>query len=126
MRAVCAANAIRAKAVSNGAAGDASEKYENCSLTLGPCGRPGVNNNGEIVGWGLHGNVTRVIPGAETVEAVNARGVIAGLHADGARRSWAIWTGGRPQDVDGYVAGITDSGVAYGQRGWGAVVYRCG
>jgi hypothetical protein len=85
----------------------------------------GVNSNGEIVEWGLRGNITRVIPGAAAVEAVNARGVIAGLHVDGARRSWAIWTGGEPQDVDGYVVGITDSGVAYGQRGWDAVVYRC-
>lgn len=79
----------------------------------------------EIVEWNLNGEVTRVIPHAGTVEAVNAHGLVAGLHESGDRRSWAIWTDGAPQDIDGYVVGITDSGVAFGQRGWDAAIYTC-
>jgi hypothetical protein len=85
----------------------------------------GVNGAHQIIEWNLDGAVTRVIENATTVEAVNSNGVVAGLHAVGEKRSWAIWTDGEPQDVDGYVAGITDSGTAYGQRGWDAVIYTC-
>lgn len=80
---------------------------------------------GSIIEWNLAGKVTRVIPNGSSVEAVNASGVIAGLHDLGTRRSWALWTDGVPQDIDGFVVGITDSGVAYGSRGWDAAIYRC-
>lgn len=85
----------------------------------------GTNHAHQIIEWNLDGAVTRVLPGAVTVEAVNAHGLIAGLHVAGGKASWAIWTDGVPQDIDGYVVGITDSGIAYGQRGPAAVTYTC-
>ncbi|MEU0880572.1 hypothetical protein ABZ345_18365 [Lentzea sp. NPDC005914] len=81
----------------------------------------GAASDGKTVEWNLAGKVTRTFPGAGSATAVNSSGVFAtkhGLH-------WAIWTDGAPQDVDGYIAGITDSGVAYGNNDQGAVVYRC-
>ncbi|MEV6236955.1 hypothetical protein [Lentzea sp. NPDC051838] len=86
----------------------------------------GVGTGGNIVEWDLSGTVTRTIPGAVTVEAVNASGVIAGLHELGDTRRWAIWSDGGVQDLeDSYVEGITDAGVAYGRQGWDAAIFRC-
>ncbi len=82
---------------------------------------------GDIIEWNLDGKVTRVIEGgAQLVESVNATGLVAGRHDSGDHRSWAIWNEDGPQDLDnGYVAGFTASGVAYGSRGWDAAIYRC-
>ncbi|MDT7782880.1 MAG: hypothetical protein QOF58_1299 [Pseudonocardiales bacterium] len=87
----------------------------------------GAARGGDIIEWNLDGKVTRVIHGnAQSVYAVSATGLVAGLHEGPQRPSWAIWNEDGPQDLeDGFVEGFTDSGVAYGHRGWDAAIYRC-
>ncbi|MET9632598.1 hypothetical protein ABZX92_34605 [Lentzea sp. NPDC006480] len=83
---------------------------------------------GDLIEWNLQGKVTRVIDGgAGSIEAVNATGLIVASHEIGdGHPNWAIWDENGPQDLRGaYIAGITDSGVAYGENGSGGATFRC-
>jgi hypothetical protein len=82
-----------------------------------------ARHHNEIVEWNLDGVVTRVLPNGGIVRAVNASGVIAGSYrAPGGKSGWAIWSGGSVQHVDGYVAGITETGIAFGESGLAGAV----
>jgi hypothetical protein len=64
----------------------------------------------EAVEWNLDGNITRVVPGVQTVEGINSRGTIVGFRNTG----WAIWSDTTPQPVSGSLNGVNAANTAFG------------